>query len=168
VPNADGGISVGERPAWADAPAPPVAAARPAPTSPPRGVEPSSAPPSDTGAGWAMYDYVHVTVHVLERPWQPGTQLQRAGPGMEYVTVEVGIQNVGSAPRRYSAADFRLATGDEGRRDATIARRPEIAAGEVLVGSPVRGWLTFEVPAGARPTGLVWEPALDRTFTIAL
>lgn len=154
VPSPDGNVTAGARPDWA----------MPSQVTTPPATQPTPPPPGRT----ATYDALTVTVLNVDRGWKSDNQFTKPKAGNEFVTIEIRLDNAGPQPITYNAYDFKAVTADGGRWNFTISRKPEISSGQVLVGTPVRGWLTFEIPTGNPVTQLLWSPRFDTTLAISL
>ncbi len=79
-------------------------------------------------------------------------------PGNEYAVIDVEVC-AGSEEVSYNTFGFVLIAADNRRYDASFgAREPTLGSGDLPAGSGcVRGWVSFEVPQGQRPTTLLWD-----------
>lgn len=113
--------------------------------------------------GFAIGDRVEtglgnfVTLHAYQQPIPPGEYWTPAR-GQEFAAADVEFC-LGSAEGQTAIgpADFELQMGDNTRRAGAIAAR-EPALHYTEIGGPgdcVRGWVTYEVPAGERPAFLL-------------
>jgi hypothetical protein len=65
--------------------------------------------------------------------------------------------------RRLPAEGFwklRFSDNTEAIEDGAPVREPDLSAGDLIPGDCARGWVIFEVPAGARPVRLDYGPPL--------
>ncbi|MCC6179388.1 MAG: DUF4352 domain-containing protein [Chloroflexi bacterium] len=154
VPTSEGGVAAGERPDWV--------------STTQSVVQPATQPAPAAGERTATFDGVTMTVLKVERGWKSDNKFIKPKDGNEYLTIEIRLDNAGSQPVDYNAYNFKAVTADGGRWNFAISRKPEISSGQILPGSPVRGWLTFEIPVGNPVTQLLWAPRYDKTLAISL
>lgn len=129
----------------------------------PSPVSASSPAASAEPAGQATHEQLVVSVLAVEWAW-PGTDDTaprdgRAGPPL--VTVLVSATNRARETRFVADADLLLVGADGARytpRPAGTAREPRLLTMPILPGDTVRGWLTYEAPAGELSTRLQWSP----------
>ena len=92
----------------------------------------------------------------IERPWRGGS-----GPpppnGFDYLTVDVTIETQGPTPANIVLEDFTASTLDGREWPGVVARQPAMRAGQVVQGSPIRGWLTFAIPTNQPATQVTWR-----------
>ena len=119
---------------------------------------------------WVTYQGLTTAVVAAERGWKSSNQFVKPKPGMEFLAVEVKIDNTTAAPRDFNAFAFKVVTADSARWSPSVGwREPSLSYGQVLAGSSVRGWLVFEVPVGNPATQLLWTPQIiGETLAIAL
>lgn len=136
------------------------------PPLPPRGPGPEACPDSKRTArtsGGLVLTVLAVEFWALDRA------APRSASGMELLTIEVQIDNVGADVRGLVFLDFAVDMSDNTRRQRTSAgREPSLGFGQIAPRSTVRGWLTFEVAVGTRPTQLIWQYAEDRSAQVPL
>lgn len=93
----------------------------------------------------------------------------RPRPGMKLLAMEVTLENIGAEPTPVYRGGFRLALGDGTRLEPLAGREPSVPYSAALApGDTLHGWLTFEAPADARPTSVLWSPERESTFAIDL
>jgi hypothetical protein len=98
------------------------------------------------------------------RDWQPADAIGapiRVRDGHELLTIQVRLTNAAVEPRYVADADFALATEDGARyapRASAPQREPRLLTLPLLTGDSVRGWLTFETPAGIEARRVQWSP----------
>jgi hypothetical protein len=98
----------------------------------------------------------------------------RSHPGNHYVAAYLIITNTGPAPLHFDG--LLITTDRTGFRyadDSYLAPEPQLGAQDVDPGQSVQGWLSYEVPDGARGLTLRVPPpgeqsAVDYLFSIAL
>ena len=81
--------------------------------------------------------------------------------GSELVTVHVRLVNEAAEIRYVADTDLVLVADDGARlspRQTPPLREPHLLTVPVPPREPVRGWLTFDVPAGLEPRRLQWSP----------
>lgn len=174
--NDDGAMVAGSRPAWLAAQEAASAVATPA--SPPGQAvgapssaipQPSTAPPDPPAPGHsATFGAVTATILSAERGTRVVNSYYRPKPGMEYLAIEVRLDNPSATPVDYNGAQFKLVDADGGRWNQEAARDPVLGSGQILPRSSVRGWITFELRTGAAITLLIWQPRFDTTLPLAL
>jgi uncharacterized protein DUF4352 len=91
-------------------------------------------------------------------------------PGMEFLTVEVKIDNRTASQTNFNFFAFKVVTADSARwSPAPGWREPALGSGHVLANNSVRGWIVFEVPVGNPATQLLWTPQIiGETLAIGL
>lgn len=163
----------------ATAPAAPVATpSPPAPASPRPEQSATAAPPE--AARQATHDGLLLEIIEIERGWQAhlpdGTPL-RGRDGLELLTVHVRLVNRTAELRFASDGDLLLVADDGARltpRQAPPLREPHLLTVPVPPGDTVRGWLTYDSPAGTTLRRLQWSPTrpdhprADATYLLSL
>ncbi|MGE0227808.1 MAG: DUF4352 domain-containing protein [Dehalococcoidia bacterium] len=98
-----------------------------------------------------------LTVYEYLPDVQSDNQFITPDPGMAYVAFDVeGCSNVEVAS--LNPFDFRVQMGDNTRHEPSIAvREPALHSTNLLRGDCVRGWVTFEIPAGETPKTINYE-----------
>jgi hypothetical protein len=129
---------------------------------------PQSQTPVAPAGQSATHEGLTVTVLAVERPWHEPNSFSKPAAGMEYLTVEVRLDNATGQQIEHNPAEFKVATADGARWDRRIRRDPPLQSGHVLPGTPMRGWLTFEVPIGNPVIQLLWAPGIRQTYVIQL
>ena len=77
---------------------------------------------------------------------------------MEFVTIELRLENGGDQPRAFFRSDFTVITADGVRWHSAVIREPAIDSRQVPGRCFVRGWLTFQVPTTSHVVELRWDP----------
>jgi hypothetical protein len=107
-----------------------------------------------------------VTLEIVdvERGWQvrgpDGSVVQRRD-GSDLVTVHVRLSNDASELRFLADTDLVLVADDGARlapRQVPPLREPHLLTVPVPSRESVRGWLTYDVPAGSEARRLQWSP----------
>ena len=114
-----------------------------------------------------------LTIIRIDRPWEP---IDRAihldldlAAGLELMTLDVRLVNLGAAPGRYAHVQFQVETDDARIFPAQPPwRRPGLGAAELQSRESARGWLTFAVPVGAAIAVLRWFPRGQPTYPFHL
>lgn len=111
-----------------------------------------------------LHDGLALEILSAERDWQatlPDGTPRRPREGMHLVTILVRFSNGTAEARHVADADLTL-VGEDGSRFTPLptgpAREPRTLTVPVLPGDVIRGWLTYEVPAGEQPVRLQWSP----------
>ena len=125
---------------------------------------PSTEPPADAAS---PAEGLAVTVLAIERGWR-GDRFERPRPGMEFATVEVRLENGDARPRRFFRSDFTVVTANGVRWHSAVVRDPALDTRLVPGRCFVRGWLTFQVPAGIPLVELRWDPIPGAPHAIPL
>jgi hypothetical protein len=102
-----------------------------------------------------------ITLHAYEQPVVP-PEFFEPESGQEYAAADVEFcaavdppESTGSSTYPVNPFDFELVMGDNTRRQADMGvKEPTLNHTEVAVGDCVRGWVTYQVPAGIRPASL--------------
>lgn len=190
VPKPDGlGVQAGAKPEWATDPigtTPPSTVAddptatpvqtntpRPAPTatSKPVAEATATAPVKRIGDTTSLTApsglRLLVTVNDVDDNMKPG-RYDTPAEG-RYVTVDWTIKNDGTTDMSVNRLDFKLQTADDFviQRATTTTREPDLTTARLGPGQTVRGWLTYDVPKGARLKAAVYQPSGARQFVIA-
>ena len=138
----------------------------------------NSAPPEV--ARQASHDGLTLEVVEAARSWQAtGADGAPIGgrDGFELLTVHVRLVNRASDVRYVADSDIVVVADDGARfasRQVPPLREPYLLTLPVPPGDGVRGWLTYEVPAGSLPRRLQWSPTTpdrpraETTFILAL
>ncbi len=94
----------------------------------------------------------------------PPQQYLKPKEGTRWVAVDVSLENTGTAQINYNPFFAKLKTADNREYNPTVgAAEPSLKSGEQRPGETVRGWITFEIPADARPATLIYDPPLLRS-----
>jgi len=136
--------------------------------------------PSASLPGRASHEGLALEIVEVERGWQvrgpDGSVVQRRD-GSELVTVHVRLSNEASELRYLADTDLVLVADDGARlapRQTPPLREPHLLTVPVAPHDSVRGWLTFDVPAGLEPRRLQWSPTrpdrprAEATYLLAL
>jgi len=125
------------------------------PTTSPVPTTPVSDPPLGTtqaAAGAA------VTVFAVDAP-SPDTSgdVFKLKAGYEFADIDVKVCNVGGTDVVANPGWWTLQMPDDTQAKWDGGgRTPDIGSSSVSNGQCVRGWVTFEIPAGARPSTIIW------------
>jgi hypothetical protein len=166
VMNDAGAIVAGDRPAWLPSQgsasisavrADPTATPKPVPTATPR-----------TASDSLSFNGLTLKVMKIERGWKSDNQFIKPKAGREYVTIDVRIDNDTSEQQDMNPARFKVVTEDGVRWDSSSARDPYLKLGDVIPGTPMRGWLTFEVPRNLGVIQLLWEADYKTTLVLSI
>jgi hypothetical protein len=180
VLNEAGAIVAGDRPAWLadqDVPAPTPPPATLASTTPPvRAVRidptptvlPTLTPTSQASTDSLTFKGLTVKVLKIERGWKSDNQFTKPKDGNEFLTMDVRIDNSTSGQLDMNPARFKVVTEDGARWDRQSARDPYLRLGDVIPGTPMRGWLTFEVPKQLGVIQLLWEADYSTTLVLPI
>jgi hypothetical protein len=80
--------------------------------------------------------------------------------GNEFAVIDAEVCAGSSTTASYNPLGFHLQTPDNRRYDSSFndARDPRLSSGDIPPnGGCVRGWASFEVPIGQRPSWVVWD-----------
>ncbi|HYH52161.1 MAG TPA: DUF4352 domain-containing protein [Acidimicrobiia bacterium] len=110
-----------------------------------------------------------VTVSAVEDNVNAG-RLFGAGKGFKYIAAEVkGCSGPNEKNITFEPAYFLLRLDDGTIRDPGIdAKKPSLDGGTVPPGKCLSGWVTFTVPEGALPTGVIYDGSVRTTWTVPL
>lgn len=100
-----------------------------------------------------------VTIHAIEDPFVPTTgpipDAVKAGTD-RYVAVDVELTNARGDAESYATTWFHLYDTDahviEAHYPDASVKTPRLVEGYLVRGDRVRGWVTFQLPAAARPS----------------
>jgi hypothetical protein len=126
--------------------------------SPPQATTTTSAPKgSALGATLKTPNGNSLTVYSYEQPATGLNQfLQPQQPNDEFAAIDVqGC--AGTSAASLNPFDFNLQMPDNTRREPTYGKDPALHSTDLTPGDCVRGWVTFEVPAGTRATSVVYS-----------
>ena len=125
---------------------------------------PAASPGGQSAARLATYEGMSAEIVEVERGWQPTDASGAPLPvrdGHELVTVQVRLAN-SATENRYVAEHDLVLVGDDGARfapkQAAPQREPRLLTMPLLPGDTVRGWLTYETPAGQATRRIQWSP----------
>lgn len=102
-----------------------------------------------------------VTVYSYEQPAAPNNEFLEPGPGNEFAVADIeaclGVDPPDGNTIGVNPFDFELIMPDNTRRQAAFAvRDPALNFTELFAaGDCVRGFVSFEVPVGVRPSQIV-------------
>jgi hypothetical protein len=110
-----------------------------------------------------------VTVSAVEDDVSAG-RLFGPGKGFKYVAAEVkGCSGPHEKGLSFEPGYFLLRLDDGTMRDhGPGAKKPELDGGAVPAGGCLAGWVTFTVPDGALPTGVVYDGSTRTTWTVPI
>jgi hypothetical protein len=99
-----------------------------------------------------------VTVHAYEQPATGLNQYQNPETaGDEFSAADVELCATGGQALSANPFNFELQMPYNARRQPSFGKEPGLNATNLTAGDCVRGWVTFEVPAGVRPSYLVYN-----------
>lgn len=103
-----------------------------------------------------------VTLHAYEQPVPPPDEYTEPQPGQEFAAVDVEfcaeVETGDDQQTTYyvGPGDWELQMGDNTRRSFDIpVKEPSMSYADVPVGDCLRGWVSFQVPAGEKPEALL-------------
>lgn len=100
---------------------------------------------------------LELTVLAVENP--PAPEFLPTKPGNVYLAVQARVRNVDREEAPYNPVYFRVKDGSAFEYSATLSvKDPAFLFGTLARGQSAAGWVTFEVPAGARGFVLTYEP----------
>ena len=110
-----------------------------------------------------------VTVSAVEDNVSAG-RLFGPGKGVKYVAAEVkGCSGPHEKGLSFEPGYFLLRLDDGTMHDhGPGAKKPELDGGTVPAGGCLAGWVTFTVPDGALPTGVVYDGSTRTTWTVPI
>ena len=110
-----------------------------------------------------------VTVSAVEDNVSAG-RLFGAGEGFKYVAAEVkGCSGPNEKNITFEPSYFLLRLDDGTIRDpGDGAKKPSLEGGTIPAGKCLSGWVTFTVPDGALPTGVIYDGSARTTWTVPL
>jgi len=110
-----------------------------------------------------------VTVSAVEDNVSAG-RLFGAGKGFKYIAAEVkGCSGPNEKNITFEPAYFLLRLDDGTIRDPGVdAKKPSLEGGTVPPGKCLSGWVTFTVPEGALPTGVIYDGSVRTAWTVPL
>jgi len=101
-----------------------------------------------------------VTLLTYDQPWTSTDKYGFVKPadGKEFATIDLkGCAGPADDPRGFNPFDFTLAMSDSTRIEtAIVGRDPSLHSAPLQANDCIRGWVTFEVPAGQRPVAVVY------------
>jgi hypothetical protein len=128
----------------------------------------------------AIHEGLMLEIVEIEPGWQARAAdgaLIRGRDGLDLLTIHVRLVNR-TAELRYAADSDIVLVADDGARFAPRQvpplREPHLLTLPVPPGDGVRGWLTYDVPAGSTPRRLQWSPTrpdrprAEATFMLTL
>jgi Domain of unknown function (DUF4352) len=94
-----------------------------------------------------------VTVYSYEQPATGIAQyVTPQAPGNEFSAVDAEICATGTAGLSAGPYDFGLHYPDNTERQPSYGKQPDLTSRQLGAGDCARGWVTFEVPRGQRPS----------------
>ena len=151
----------------------------PATTTSARAETPTPSAPPDPSQQ-ATHDGLSLEIVEIERGWQAtgsDSALIRRRDGSDLLTVQVRFSNEAGELRFVNDADLVLVADDGARlapRQTAPQREPRLLTVPAPPHEAVRGWLTYDVPAGLEPRRLQWSPTrpdrprADATYLLTL
>jgi hypothetical protein len=135
-------------------------------------LEPPDGPKSDPTVGDKVMmgsDGGSVTVSAVEDNVSAG-RLFGAGKGFKYVAAEVkGCSGPHEKGLTFEPGYFLLRLDDGTMRDHGVgAKKPELDGDAVPAGGCLGGWVTFTVPDGALPTGVIYDGSSRTVWTVPI
>lgn len=106
-------------------------------------------------------DSEKLTVHTFEASVTPANAFQKPKAGYVFAAIEV-THCAGPAGNKRGANwfDWELQMADNTRATATIGvRQPELSSSALAANDCTRGWVSYEIPASAMPTFVVYTSA---------
>lgn len=132
-----------------------------APTDQPAAVETTTAPTRANVVGdkVALRNGDTVQVYSYNSGITSGNQFLRPKAGMQYVAIDVeGCAKAASPFGTVNPFSFHLAMPDNTRLQSGVpAKEPALNSGAQAPGDCIRGWVTFEVPTGAKPAAVIFD-----------
>jgi len=99
-----------------------------------------------------------VTVYSYEQPATGISQyITPQTPGSEFSAVDAEMCATGSAGLYASSGDIGLQFPDNTERQSTYGKQPDLSGRQLGAGDCTRGWVTFEVPRGQRPSVVTYR-----------
>ncbi|HET9770434.1 MAG TPA: hypothetical protein VFS16_06070 [Acidimicrobiia bacterium] len=97
-------------------------------------------------------------------------RLLDAGEGQKFVAAEVkGCSGPNEQNITFEPSYFLLRLDDGTIRDTGVgAKKPSLEGGKIPAGKCLGGWVTFTVPDGALPTGVIYDGSTRTTWTVPL
>ena len=107
--------------------------------------------PYENGNSVQLYSY--------EQPVDASNGFSTPSAGSEFAVADAEVCAGATAEAPYNIFGFTAQTPDNRVYDASIgARDPSLSSGTIPAGGGcVRGWVTFEIPVGQRPTYILWQ-----------
>lgn len=144
---------------------PRAASASPAAQASPQPDAPLANAESPTGpASTVTHDGLSLEVVEFDRQWQPistDTPPPRGSEPGDILTVHVRFANRSGDVRYVADADVLLVADDGARYAPRLSgpqREPRLLTVPVPANDGLRGWLTYDLPAGTTLRGLQWSP----------
>jgi len=107
-----------------------------------------------------------ITVNAVDDNVRPGRY--DSAPTGRYVAVDWTIKNEGNTEVDLNRLHFKLQTADGFVIQRTgEVREPGLKTDTVGPGQIVRGWLTYDVPSGAKVVSAIYQPPGAQQFVIA-
>lgn len=103
-----------------------------------------------------------ITVHAVIDPGSTD-QFTQPRAGTRFVSVDVTVENTGATDSSYNLFFSSLKTTDNFEYDPTSgAAQPRLGSGTQAPGEATRGYITFEVPAGATTATFIYALGAGR------
>jgi hypothetical protein len=99
-----------------------------------------------------------VTVYTYEQPATGISQyVTPQTPGSEFSAVDAEVCATGTGGLYGQPSDFALQFPDNTERQSSYGKQPDLSGRQLGAGDCARGWVTFEVPAGQRPSVVTYR-----------
>jgi hypothetical protein len=113
-------------------------------------------------------EHLTVTVNAIIDPAQSTNKYNQ--PKGRFVVIDWTLRNDGSIGHVVSIYEFKLQTADGFLYDRGMSAglpQPDVISGTVAEGQTVRGYVSYDVPAGAVLKSAIYQPLGNRQFVIA-
>ena len=126
----------------------------------------SSKSPGSVGQKKQLPDGTVATLFGVDRTVKAAALLAPS-PGNTLYGTDVQVC-AGSTATTYNKVYFAMVMADKTRAVATLTplKEPGLGTGQLTPGQCIRGWMTFPVPAGAKPATLTLAPGLFSSTTV--
>jgi hypothetical protein len=99
-----------------------------------------------------------VTVYSYEQPATGISQyVTPQTPGSEFSAVDAEVCATATGGLYGQPSDFALQFPDNTERQSSYGKQPDLSGRQLGAGDCARGWVTFEVPAGQRPSVVTYR-----------
>ena len=92
---------------------------------------------------------------------QPATGISQyltpQAPGNEFSAVDAEVCATGTAGLSAGSYDFGLQYPDNTERQSSYGKQPDLSNRQLAAGDCARGWVTYEVPRGQRPSVVTYR-----------